>query len=91
MHSLLGLTTFFDDDSAGGDNNDDNLNISSIALSQDDIIARCKFADEDFISPTYGLDTLVIENLCNTRSNECNSGSTHPNTNFDAPNTFQTV
>jgi hypothetical protein len=79
---------FFYDDSAGGDNNDDNLNISSIALIQDDIIARCKFADEDFISPTYGLDTLVI-NSHNTCSNECNSDTTRPNTNFDAPTPFE--
>ena len=66
-------------------------NNSVIALNQDGIIARCKFTDENFISPTYRLDTLVIENLYDTHLNECNSDSTHPNTNFDALKTFRTV
>lgn len=81
----------FYDESAGGDDNDDNLNISLIALSQDDITTRWKFANKDFISPTYGLDTLVIENSHDTCSNEFNSDSTHSNTHFGTPNTFCTV
>jgi hypothetical protein len=45
------------------DNDDaDVINISSLTLSQEEIINRCKFMNTDFISPTHGLEHSVIEN-----------------------------
>ena len=39
-----------------------------IKFNQDDIITRCKFMDDDFTSPTNGLEYSVIKNSHDTPS-----------------------
>ena len=59
--------------------NDDIVHISLLPLSQDDIITRCKFVNDDFNLPTHGLKHEVVDNLDGYNSNSFNPDSMDPN------------
>lgn len=68
-------------DDESQDNNNGNVKIGSLALNQDDIITRCKFMNDDFISPTYRLDHSVFQNTANILLND-DPDSMDSNANF---------
>ena len=52
---------FFEEDIQVGI--EDFVNISLHSLNQKEVITRCKFENDNFILPTYGLEHSVIENF----------------------------